>query len=196
MVEGMGGMKKFVGALLVVAAALSVFQGPARAELKYIGVKVGEPAPDFSLKTLDGRTVKLSSFEGKKVVLLDFWATWCNICKRELPKINKDYKKYRDRGYEVLSIVLNDTAPRRIRRLRKEKKLEFPILIDSNERVSSLYGLEGPIPVIVVIDVKGIVRFTHFGGFPPGENEIPYVLEELLTELPNGASAEKQREDR
>ncbi len=177
--------------LLALVLFFPAFADRADAELKYVGVKVGEPAPDFSLTTLGGETIKLSSFEGNKIVLIDFWATWCNICKKELPKINRDYKKYRKKGFEVLSIVLNDTDPERIVRLKREKKLKFPILIDSEEQVSSLYGIEGPIPVLVVIDGNGIVRFTHFGGFPSGENEIPYVVEALLSEL-HAEAPEKQ----
>ncbi|MBI5117525.1 TlpA family protein disulfide reductase [Candidatus Poribacteria bacterium] len=173
--------------LLLLFALLIFMNGRiAEAELKYIGVREGDPAPDFSLATIDGQSFTLSSFRGKKVVLLDFWATWCNVCKKELPTINKDYKKYRQRGYEVLSIVLNANDMEGIRRVKEEKAIEFPILLDSKWDVSKLYGLEGPIPVMVVIDAKGIVRFTHFGEFPAGENEIPYVVEALLGEMPKG----------
>ena len=172
--------------LLVTLALVVVFfafERGAMADLKYIDVKVGEPAPDFTLKTLDGKKIRLSSYEGKKVVLLDFWATWCNVCKKQLPMINRDYNKYRDQGFETLSIVLNASDAAGVRKIQKKKKLDFPILLDDEWKVSKKYGLEGPIPVMVVIDAKGIVRFTHFGGFPPGENEIPYVVEELLAEL-------------
>lgn len=187
----MSRIKKMFCAALISAAALSVFQSRAEAELKYTSVKVGDPAPDFALQTLGGETIRLSSYKGKKVVLLDFWATWCNVCKKELPTINKDYKKYRDQGYEVLSVVLNASDAQGVRNIQKKKKLEFPILLDLDWKASKKYGLEGPIPVMVVIDVNGIVRFTHFGEFPHGENEIPYVVEELLTELPQETGSEK-----
>ncbi len=182
MVKKMCGIKKFPCALIVVTLVLCSLQGRADAELKYIGVKVGEPAPDFSLETLDGETVQLSSFEGEKIVLIDFWATWCGICKKELSKINENYRKFRGEDFEVLSVVLGGADPDRVLKVKEDKKLEFPILIDSKEQASSLYGIEGPIPVVVVIDFKGIVRFSHFGGFPVGEDEIPYVIEALLEE--------------
>jgi alkyl hydroperoxide reductase subunit AhpC len=86
---------------------------------------------------------------------------------------------------EVLSIVLNASDEKGVRKTKDLMKLEYPILLDTEWEVSKKYGLEGPIPVKVVVDVKGIIRFTHFGGFPPGENEIPYVVEALLTELPD-----------
>ncbi len=168
---------------LTLVAALFAFEPSVRADLKYIDVEVGEPAPDFTLETLDGKKISLSSYEGKKVVLLDFWATWCNVCKKQLSRINRDYNKYRDQGFETLSIVLNASDAAGVRKIQKKKKLDFPILLDTKWKVSKKYGLEGPIPVMVVVDVNGIVRFTHFGEFPRGENEIPYVVEELLSEL-------------
>jgi peroxiredoxin len=191
MVEDMGCRKKMFLAALALAMLFCMFHSRAEAELKYIGVNVGDPAPDFVLKTLGGKPVRLSSYQGKKVVLLDFWATWCNVCKKELPRINSNYKKYRDQGYEVLSIVLNASDANGVRKIKKQKKLEYPILLDSDWKVSKKYGLEGPIPVKVVVDGKGIIRFTHFGEFPHGENEIPYVVEELLTELPQNTASEK-----
>jgi peroxiredoxin len=177
---------------LVFVVVLFAFEQSARAELKYTDVKVGEPAPDFVLKNLAGKKVRLSSYKGKKVVLLDFWATWCNVCKKQLPAINRDYNKYRDQGYEVLSIVLNASDAAGVRKIKKSKKLDFPILLDAQWKVSKKYGLEGPIPVMVVVDINGIVRFTHFGGFPDGENEIPYVVEALLSEIP-AATADKKK---
>src|SRR5512139_2468506 len=85
-------------ALVLCLAAAS----PAAAALEGSKLKKGQPAPDFTLKDLDGKVVKLSDFRGKKVVLLDFWATWCNICKREMPVLERVYKEYRDRGVEFL----------------------------------------------------------------------------------------------
>lgn len=187
----MGHTKKIFFAALTLGVTLFVFEGSAKADLKYIDVKVGEPAPDFTLETLDGKKIRLSSYEGRKVVLLDFWATWCNVCKKQLLSINRDYNKYRDQGYEVLSIVLNASDAAGVRKIQKLKKLDFPILLDDAWKVSKKYGLEGPIPVMVVIDVNGIVRFTHFGEFPRGENEIPYVVEELLAELPQETGGEE-----
>jgi cytochrome c biogenesis protein CcmG/thiol:disulfide interchange protein DsbE len=177
--------------LLVFGATFMLLHDQAQADLKYIGVKVGEPAPDFNLKTLDGKFVRLSSFKGEKIVMIDFWATWCNVCKKELITINEDYVKYRDQGLEVLSIVLNASDEKGVQKIKDSKKLEYPILLDTEWEVSKKYGLEGPIPVKVVIDVKGIIRFTHFGGFPTGENEIPYVVEELLTELPDKTKSQE-----
>jgi peroxiredoxin len=176
-------IKKSVFALLVLSTFFLAFQTHAEAGMKYLGVEVGEPAPDFTLKTLDGRTVQLSSLRGEKVVAIDFWATWCSVCVKELPTIRKYYNQYRDQGFEVLSIVLNPGDVEEIHRVKKENDIDFSILLDIEWKVANTYGLEGPVPVLLVIDAKGIIRFTHFGDFPPGENEIPYVVEELLSEL-------------
>ena len=178
-------IRKLIFILLVFGATFMPLHGRVQADLKYIGVKVGEPAPDFKLKTLEGKFVSLSSFKGEKIVMIDFWATWCNVCKKELITINEDYVKYRDQGLEILSIVLNASDEKGVRKIRDSKELSYPILLDTEWKVSKKYGLEGPIPVKVVIDINGIIRFTHFGGFPPGENEIPYVVEALLSEFPD-----------
>jgi peroxiredoxin len=182
--EATGRTRKFILVLLVSIAALLIFEGGARAELKYLDVKVGDEAPDFILRDLDGETIILSAFEGEKVVMIDFWATWCNVCKKEMPTINENYIKYKDKGYVVLSVVLNASDERGVRKIQSEKNLQFPILLDTGWKVSKLYGLQGPIPVKIVIDVNGVIRFTHYGEFPHGENEIPYVIEELITEIP------------
>jgi peroxiredoxin len=184
-------IKKGFSALLVLAVFFLVFQTRAGAEMKYLGVEVGDPAPDFTLKTLDGRTVQLSSLRGEKVVAIDFWATWCSVCVKELPTISKYHNKYRDKGFEVLSIVLNPGDLDEINRVKKENNIDFSILLDAEWEVANRYGLEGPVPVMLIIDGKGIIRFTHFGDFPPGESEIPYVVEELLSELQKVSLAEE-----
>jgi peroxiredoxin len=175
--------KKCFCILLTLSTTLSVLQPLAAAEGKYVSVKVGDSAPDFSLHTLERQTFQLSSLKGEKVVLLHFWATWCSVCLEELPIIIRDYSRFREKGYEVLSIVLNPGDVDEIRRVRKEQKINFPILLDSEWRVANSYGLAGPVPILLVVDGKGIIRFIHFGEIRPGENEIPYVIEELLTEL-------------
>ncbi|MGD8353946.1 MAG: redoxin domain-containing protein, partial [Pseudomonadota bacterium] len=69
-------------------------------------VRIGEKAPDFTLDSIDGTSVTLSDYFGKKVVMLEFWATWCNICVAEIPNLVKDYNKYKDKGFEIVAITL------------------------------------------------------------------------------------------
>jgi peroxiredoxin len=158
---------------------------PAFGQDTAMRLKIGEKAPDFKMKdVMSGKTYTLSEFSGKKVVMLDFWATWCDICKREMPNLVKLTNEWRPKGFELLSIVLPSGNIDDVKRVIREKKLNYPCLLDADLSVATkLYGLAGPIPLKVVIDYKGIIRYTHVGDYPPGENELPFVLEDLIKEM-------------
>jgi len=151
-------------------------------------LKVGEKAPDFSLKdVMTGKTVTLSEFAGKKVVMLEFWATWCDICVREMPNLVKLHNAWKPKGFELLSIVLPSGNVNAIKKIVTEKKLTYPALLDADLAVATkLYGLAGPIPLKIVIDHKGVIRYSHVGDYPPGEDELPFVLEDLVKEMGKG----------
>jgi len=172
---------------ILLAAAVCLFPPPAAAD-SAMRLKVGEKAPDFRLKdVMTGKTVTLSEFAGKHVVMLEFWATWCDICKREMPNLVKLHAAWKPKGVELLSIVLPSGNVGDIKKIVKEKKLTYPVLLDSDLSVATkLYGLAGPIPLKVVIDHKGIIRYSHVGDFPPGEDELPFVLEDLVKEMGKG----------
>jgi peroxiredoxin len=159
---------------------------PAGASDTAMRLKIGDKAPDFKLKdVVTGKTVALSEFTGKKVVMLEFWATWCDICKREMPNLVKLQNEWRPKGFEILSIVL--PPEKGVKEIAREKKLNYAVLMDADLTVATkLYGLAGPIPLKVVIDHKGLVRYTHVGDYPPGENELPFVLEDLVKEMGKG----------
>ena len=151
-------------------------------------LKIGDKAPDFKLKdVMTGKTVTLSEFTGKKVVMLEFWATWCDICVREMPNLVKLHTAWKPKGFELLSIVLPSGNVNAIKKIVNEKKLTYPALLDADLAVATkLYGLAGPIPLKVVIDHKGIIRYSHVGDYPPGEDELPFVLEDLVKEMGKG----------
>ena len=94
---------------------------PAAALLEGSKLKKGQPAPDFTLKDLDGKTWKLSDLKGKKIVMIDFWATWCNICKREMPILQKVYQEYKGKGVEFFGIALDENDRRRSRRSSRRR---------------------------------------------------------------------------
>ena len=182
----MGNAWKAAWAMLV---AMSILWGlPAFAGDTAMRLKIGEKAPDFRLKdVMSNRTVTLSEHLGNKVVMLEFWATWCDICKREMPNLVKLYSDWRGKGFELLSIVLPSGNVEDIRKIAREKKINYPVLLDADLTVATKsYGLAGPIPLKVVIDRKGIVRYSHVGDYPPGEDELPFVIEDLLKESGKG----------
>ncbi len=173
------------GASVALLMALMVAASPAFAQETAMRLKVGDRAPDFKLKdVMTGKSVSLSNFTGKNVVMLEFWATWCDICKREMPNLVKLQTSWRDRRFEILSIVLPAGNVEDIRKIARDKKLNYAVLMDADLSVATkLYGLAGPIPLKVVIDHKGIIRYTHVGDYPPGEDELPFVLEDLVKEM-------------
>lgn len=170
---------------LIVAAA---FVSPAVAQDTYMRLKIGDKAPDFRLKdVMTGKAVALSDFRGKKVVLLEFWAIWCEICKREMPSMVRLNSIWKDKGVEILSVVLPAGSVDDIRKVVREKKINYAVLLDADLSVATRsYSLAGPIPLKVVIDHRGIIRYTHLGDYRPGDDELPSVLEGLLKEMKQG----------
>lgn len=167
--------------LLAAAAAAP----PAHAQDTYMRLKLGDRAPDFRLKdVVTGKTVTLHEFHGKKVVMLEFWATWCDICKREMPSLVKLSSAWKDRGVELLSIVLPAGNIDDVRKLVREKKINYAVLLDADLSVATKsFGLAGPIPLKVVMDHRGIIRYTHVGDYPKGDDELPVVLDTLVKEM-------------
>jgi peroxiredoxin len=118
-------------------------------------------APDFSLETLDGEMVNLSDLRGQ-VVLVNFWATWCPPCRAEMPAIQQVYDRYRDRGFTVLAVDMQESEAE-VTAFAEEMDLSFPILIDGNGRVFSRYRVKA-LPSTFFVDQAGIIREITIGG--------------------------------
>ncbi|HVT14276.1 MAG TPA: TlpA family protein disulfide reductase [Fimbriimonadaceae bacterium] len=128
-------------------------------------VPIGSPAPDIVLTSLDGKKVKLSSFRGK-VVLIDFWATWCPPCRKGLPITNKIHELYDSKGLHVLAVSNEDAA--KISAFVKDNKYTFAAYQDANSEASKKYNIEG-IPCTVIIDAKGRLSSYLVGLRPESE---------------------------
>jgi len=179
------------GAGLVAAAALMLglqlfWAAPAAASLEGSKLKKGQPAPDFTLKDLDGKIWKLSDLKGKKIVMIDFWATWCNICKREMPILQKVYQEYKGKGVEFFGVALDDVEKtKQIRKIIEEKGVTYPILIDQDQKVATeVYQLSGPIPYKVIVDLSGTIVYDHVGDYVDYPPEIVDVFDQLLEAAP------------
>lgn len=122
---------------------------------------VGTAAEDFLLTDLEGKQQSLSQYRGK-VVLVNFWATWCKPCTTEMPAMQATYDKLRDKGFVVLAInELEDDA--KVREHIEQYGHTFPVLMDRDNKVANQFGVFG-LPVSVFIDEKGIVREYIKGG--------------------------------
>jgi len=119
-------------------------------------------APGFALRSLDGRTVKLSDFRGK-AVLLNFWATWCAPCRIEMPWLVEFYKQYQSQGLEIVGVSMDDAGQETaVAEFIKEHNVNYPILIGNND-VADLYGGLRFLPQTLFIDREGNIVKTMYG---------------------------------
>lgn len=118
-------------------------------------------APDFTLKDEQGRDVRLSDFKGK-VVLLNFWATWCGPCKIEMPWFVDFQRKYKDRGFSVIAVSLDEEGWEVVKPFTEQLKLNFPVVIGSDEMADGYGGIEA-LPTTFIIDKEGRIASQHMG---------------------------------
>jgi thiol-disulfide isomerase/thioredoxin len=137
-------MKNIVFALLfLVAPAVALAQN-------------ARPAPEIVLKDLKGRTVRLVDFKGK-VVLLNFWATWCPPCRAEIPELVKWQRQYRSQGLQVIGVTYPPTDYRKVRGFVRGLKVNYPVLLGS-KKTKAVFDSGETLPFSVVIDREGNVR--------------------------------------
>lgn len=125
-----------------------------------IGTTVGSYAPSFETVTENGLPVRLSDLRGK-VILLNFWATWCGPCRIEMPEFEKAYTAYKDSGFTILAINNVETAAA-VQEFRKEMNVTFPLLMDESGSIQRLYGIVS-YPSTYVLNRDGYVTARHFG---------------------------------
>ncbi|MBI5060181.1 redoxin domain-containing protein [candidate division KSB1 bacterium] len=140
--------------------------------------RLGAEAPDFTVNGLDGKDVKLSSLRGK-VVILDFWATWCGPCRKTMPLLDKFYSESRPAGVEVFGVnVWERGGTGGVKPFVEERGIHFPILLGTDE-IARNYGVQG-IPTLVVIDKNGKIAYRHVGYDPSLGESLEWQTKELL----------------
>jgi peroxiredoxin len=127
-----------------------------------VSVMLHKPAPDFRLPTLDGRTISLSDYRGKRVVL-SFWASWCGPCRLELPVLRSFFNKtyQRDGDFEILAISV-DESREAAEVAAAQAKLPFPVLLDSDKKIADAFGVQA-IPALFIIGKTGYVEYGGVG---------------------------------
>ena len=138
--------------ILIALAALTLAAPAAAAPLN-----VGKPAPDVELTLVDGNKVRLADLKGR-VVVLNFWATWCVPCRAELPLLDAYYRKLKDRGLSVYAITVESSAP-----LYRLKKVFAAMAIPSVRRVKGMPVEMPAVPTNYIIDRAGVVRYAQAG---------------------------------
>jgi cytochrome c biogenesis protein CcmG/thiol:disulfide interchange protein DsbE len=119
-----------------------------------------DAAPDFTLADLDGRKLALSDYKGR-VVLLDFWATWCSPCRTEIPHFVEMQNKYGPEGFQVIGISMDDDA-KPVREFAQQYKLNYPVAL-GDDKLAERYGGVLGLPVNFIIDREGRIYAKHLG---------------------------------
>jgi len=178
------------GGRLLLALAFAAFTVWIHYQVKYVrtlqpggtvtelgDVKVGAPAPDFSVPDLGGYEVSLAARRGDKIVLLEFWATWCPPCRMVMATLHDMRAELDSAGVEVINVDQGE-APDDVRRFVGLEQQSFHVVLDRDGAVGERYGVRS-LPTMVLIDKRGVVRWIHVGHLPEtGE------LRDLLHQLP------------
>jgi peroxiredoxin len=174
-------MKKLI---LIISLFLLIGMGPSLPGNTADGISplnsdkiVNSKATDFSLKDMNGKTVSLSAFKGK-VVLLNFFATWCPPCRAEMPALNKLYHALKPRGLEVFA-VSTDRSVNDIKDFLEKHRVDFPILFDADRSAAKQYRVFS-MPTTFLIDRNGMIVEKFYGEYDWTEPETKGRIEKLL----------------
>lgn len=161
------------------AAAIIGVWFAAMAGAAAAAVLTSGPAPDFTLHSLSGPNLRLQEQRGQ-VVMLNFWASWCGPCREEMPLLDHLYEKYHASGFQLLGVNVDDDV-RNATGVSTKLGLHFPVLLDTQKKVSRLYDLS-TMPSTVLIDRDGRVRYVHRGYKDGYERTYEEQIRELLRE--------------
>ncbi len=148
-------------AVLTAALFTGCNYGPTSVRAAVKPAKDRKAAPEFSLKDVTGASVKLSDYRGK-VVLLNFWATWCGPCKIEIPWFIDFEQSYKDRNFAVLGISLDDDGWESVKPYIEQRKINYRVMIGTEE-LEHQYGGVDALPTTFIIDREGRIAVVHVG---------------------------------
>ena len=125
-------------------------------------VEIGEQIPSFSLTTLDGKAMASENIVGKQALFLVFWATWCPLCKDEIPHINEMAAEFTPKGMLFLgvNVGVNDSE-KKIRRYAEKYNMQYPLYFDKGSELTKQFTVKGT-PTVIIVDKSGIVRYRDF----------------------------------
>ncbi|MBI5204505.1 MAG: TlpA family protein disulfide reductase [Nitrospirae bacterium] len=165
---------------IIVISSLLIFASSCQKKEGEVEIKppsIGDTAPDFTLKGINGNTISLADYKGK-VVMVEFWATWCPPCRELAPILEKIHKKYKDKGFIILALVSRDEGEAAIKSFIKEHGITYPVLLADQETMRH-YGVSS-IPVNFIINKEGRVVSIHMGNTQDIMQELTTEIESLL----------------
>ena len=168
-----------IAPLCAAVAALVLWTACANHSVKADSVKPEKDrkaAPEFTLKDSNGQTVHLSDYKGK-VVLLDFWATWCGPCKIEIPWFMEFEQQLKDRGFAVLGVSMDEDGWNVVKPYIQQYKVNYRILL-GNDQVGEIYGGVESLPTTFIIDRQGKIASVHIG--LSGKDDFKNAITQLL----------------
>lgn len=134
--------------------------------------------PDFTLEGLNVKTVQLSALKGN-VIFLNFWATWCDPCKDEMPSMETLYQRYKERDFILLAIAVEERNPDPARRFIQKNRYRFPVLLDPPGKTLDLFGIHR-IPATIIIDRKGRMVGRVLGPRDWSQPEVFSLIDQML----------------
>ena len=167
---------KSVPRLLVTVATLALIASACGPTIRTEDdARIGQKAPEFTLPDFEGRPISLSHYQGK-VIVLDFWASWCAPCVAELSVFQDLHERYQGKGFEVVGVNLSDENPD-VSGFLKEKHIRYTNLV-GNDKIEALYGPITGYPTTFIIDREGTIREHFTGGQPASviENAVRQLL--------------------
>jgi cytochrome c biogenesis protein CcmG, thiol:disulfide interchange protein DsbE len=145
---------------IVALCLLGLYVASRRATPKAKAASSGSAAPNFTVTDIDGRKLTLSDYKGK-VVLLDFWATWCTPCRAEIPHFVEMQNKYGPQGFQVVGISMDDDG-KPVREFYQQYKMNYPVAVGDDKLADQFGGVMG-LPVNFLIDREGRIHSKHLG---------------------------------
>lgn len=167
-------MRSIFGKLIVLSSIfiLVILLGCGKSSQK----KNPRPGFDFDLPDLNGKIVSLEDFKGK-VLVINFWATWCPPCEEDMPKLNQLQKRYKNEGLVVIGIALDKDSLNLVEPFVREKRIGYPILRGNEEVLGTVEDFSG-VPTTLIVDPKGDIKKKYDGSFD--KDDLEKSLKELL----------------
>jgi len=151
-------MKK---AMLFILPLVLIFLSCAESGVKENPGKDYPHAPNFTLEDLNGKQISLSDYKGK-IVFLNFWATWCGPCRKEIPGFLEIYEQYMDQGMQIIGVSVDRTGPFSVIKFAEYYNISYPVVM-SSQKLERDYSPGRFIPTTFIIDKKGQIRHKHVG---------------------------------